>query len=91
MVSAQPTVGHFGILVPANTRKTKKIRESYWFAKQALGGFRQAGQPSQVRIIDVLNHGLADTIQVMVPNDQLRIFYIQPDSSFIITIAPEDM
>lgn len=82
-----PKAGSFGLLIQANAQQVLNIPEFYWFEKQAVGGFRKPGTPSKVRIVDVLKHGYANTMDIIIPNEDPYSFSLQP-KSLNIMVAP---
>ncbi len=86
-VNNHTNAGSFGLLIQPNAQQTLEIPEFYWFEKQAIGGFRKPDQPSQVKVVDVLNHAYANTLDINVPNEEFYSFFIKPESVTIV-IAP---
>ncbi len=86
-VNTQANAGSFGLLINANSEQKIEIPEFYWFDKQAVGGFRQPGQPSKVKVVDVLKHSYANTLDITIPNEQFYSFFIKHEALNIV-IAP---
>lgn len=88
-VNTQSNAGSFGLLIEAQSEQKIEIPEFYWFDKQAVGGFRQPGQPSKVKIVDVLKHSYANTLDITIPNDQFYSFFIKPETQNVVISAGE--
>jgi hypothetical protein len=75
---SKPLAGYYGVLLPAHKANSKKMPEFYWFKKQALGGFKKPDEQSKVRIVDILNHGFANKVEIIIPNEKTFSFDIKP-------------
>jgi uncharacterized protein YdeI (YjbR/CyaY-like superfamily) len=78
------TIGYYGLFLPAKKNKEQTIPEFFWFEKVATGGVRQPGEPSKVHLIDVLKHGFADTIEIIIPDDKKYNFTVGPKKYTIV-------
>lgn len=79
-VNDHANAGSFGLLIQANSEQVLSLPEFYWFDKQAVGGFRKPGEPSRVKVVDVLKHALANTLDITIPNEEFYSFTLKPES-----------